>query len=113
MAETARPDAWAGPYHRRLERSGPAVREGVLSLPWCRPPPCRCRPEAHTMKNSDRLRCEAARVRRLREAGLGDALAATVVEEDAVLLAGPDRIGAQETPPLDLEEQAAPPIAAR
>src|SRR5260370_37465618 len=65
------------------------------------------------MKNSDRLRCEAARVRRLREAGLGDALAAAVVEEDTVLLAGPDRVVAQQTRPLDLEEQAARPVAAR
>src|SRR5581483_4428996 len=55
---------------------------------------------------------QGAQVGALAEAELADALAGGVVEEDAVLLAGPDRVVLQQVRALHLEEQAAGPAAA-
>src|SRR5262249_16177432 len=56
---------------------------------------------------------ELERVGRLTQPRFREAQAGGVVEEDAVLLAGPDGEGAEQARPLDLEEQAARPARAR
>ena len=55
---------------------------------------------------------ELHRVGRLAEADDGEALPGGVVEQDAVFLARPDGVGAEQPRSLHLEEQAARPAAA-